>query len=472
MNEAFIISGEKRQELINADPKSAEIIRPILRGRDIKRYGYTFADLWLINTHNGIKEKNIKRIDVNDYPAIKEHLERFHSELFQRTDQGDTPYNLRNCVYMDDFNKRKIIYPETTQGAYFFLDDGNYYIDKTCFFMICNEPEYLLATLSSTLFEFAYKNIFSSIELGTSGYQYNKHALVKLPIVVPTKISKFDLSTIKNNVDYIFGQTDNHLKQDCIAEINHIIYKLYDISIEEQRYRMVLDALDDLPTVADAHDFAVLGAAGDLEFRRDGRCVQRERVVAHRVERFGHAGEKSLAVVGDSGDLAVHDLLGLNDLCAERLADALMSEADPQHGDLALGGGEDEFRHDPGAFGPTGTGGEDDRFRAHRHDFGDGDFPVAFHGDLRGGREEHVNEIVGEGVVIVEDEDHFQFSSILRSAAASFTALKIAAALFMVSSYSFSGTESNTIPAPACTESSPSRISSVRMVMARSRLPV
>ncbi|MFA7449155.1 MAG: type II restriction endonuclease, partial [Weeksellaceae bacterium] len=63
-NEAFIIDGKKKDELIAEDPKSAEIIRPILRGRDIKRYNYDFADLWLINTHNGVKEKGINRIFV------------------------------------------------------------------------------------------------------------------------------------------------------------------------------------------------------------------------------------------------------------------------------------------------------------------------------------------------------------------------------------------------------------------------
>lgn len=67
-NEAFIISGEKKDELIAKDPKCAEIIRPILRGRDIKRYGYTFPDLWLINTHNGVKEKGLGRVRIEDYP--------------------------------------------------------------------------------------------------------------------------------------------------------------------------------------------------------------------------------------------------------------------------------------------------------------------------------------------------------------------------------------------------------------------
>lgn len=100
-NEAFIINGEKRAELIAADPKSDEIIRPILRGRDIKRYGFESADMWLINTHNGIKEKGIKPINIEDYPAIRAHLDKYWNQLSKRADKGDTPYNLRNCAYME-----------------------------------------------------------------------------------------------------------------------------------------------------------------------------------------------------------------------------------------------------------------------------------------------------------------------------------------------------------------------------------
>jgi hypothetical protein len=99
-NEAFIIDGKKNDELIAEDPKSAEIIRPILRGRDIKKFVYDYADLWLINTHNGIKEKGVIPINVNNYPAIKKHLDNFYPKLAKRADKGDTPYNLRNCAYM------------------------------------------------------------------------------------------------------------------------------------------------------------------------------------------------------------------------------------------------------------------------------------------------------------------------------------------------------------------------------------
>ena len=81
-NEAFIISTEKRNEILNnctteeERRRTEELIRPILRGRDIKRYGYNWANLWLINTHNGVKGK-YPPIDINDYPAIKQHLDLY-----------------------------------------------------------------------------------------------------------------------------------------------------------------------------------------------------------------------------------------------------------------------------------------------------------------------------------------------------------------------------------------------------------
>ena len=78
LNEAFIISREIKETLISKDQKSAELIRPILRGRDIKRYGYDFADLWVINTHNGDKTKKIPPVNICDYPAIKAHLAQYY----------------------------------------------------------------------------------------------------------------------------------------------------------------------------------------------------------------------------------------------------------------------------------------------------------------------------------------------------------------------------------------------------------
>ncbi len=106
-NEAFIITTEKRDEILsncaNEDERKRtdELIRPILRGRDIKRYGYDWANLWLINTHNGIKGK-LDRIHIEDYPAVKAHLDQYWDKISTRADKGDTPYNLRNCAYLEE----------------------------------------------------------------------------------------------------------------------------------------------------------------------------------------------------------------------------------------------------------------------------------------------------------------------------------------------------------------------------------
>ena len=85
-NEAFVISTERRNEILSnclteeERKRTEELIRPILRGRDIKRYSYDWANLWLINSHNGIKGK-IPRIDIDEYPAVKAHLDKYWSKI-------------------------------------------------------------------------------------------------------------------------------------------------------------------------------------------------------------------------------------------------------------------------------------------------------------------------------------------------------------------------------------------------------
>ena len=117
--------------------------------------------------------------------------------------------------YWDDFSKPKIVYPETTQGAYFAIDNDSIFVDKTCFILITKVPKYIQSTLSSKLFEYAYRRIFSSIELVVSGFQYNKHALVKLPIYMP--IDDTVLSDLE--VYALYGINDserNLIESQCI----------------------------------------------------------------------------------------------------------------------------------------------------------------------------------------------------------------------------------------------------------------
>ena len=191
-NDAFIISTEKRDEILaNCQTEeerlcTAELIRPILRGRDIKRYGYDWANLWLINTHNGIK--GIKpRIDINDYPAVKAHLDQYWDKISKRADKGDTPYNLRNCAYLDDFFKPKIVWArlmrisksEIDSFTRFSKADAGYFVvDSLCFFT-GKDIDKLCTFLNSSLATYYYLKNIAILDNG--GMQMRQQYIEEIP---------------------------------------------------------------------------------------------------------------------------------------------------------------------------------------------------------------------------------------------------------------------------------------------------
>ena len=198
-NEAFIIDKTKKEEILanckteEERQRTGEIIRPILRGRDIKRYGYEFADLYLINTHNGVKEKGIKRIDIDDYPAIKAHLDSFYQQLEKRQDKGDTPYNLRNCAYIEDFSKQKIVYPNMTKFMPFLLDKKNFITNQKCFIMTGEKLAYLTAFFNSNIFKICYRDNFPDLQGGTRELSKIFFEQVKIPDVEDSIDIDFDI---------------------------------------------------------------------------------------------------------------------------------------------------------------------------------------------------------------------------------------------------------------------------------------
>ena len=216
-NEAFIISGEKRAELIKEDPKSAEIIRPILRGRDIRRYGYEFADLYLINTHNGIKSKNIPPVDINEYPAIKKHLDKYWDKISKRDDKGDTPYNLRNCIYTDLFLEQKIVYPcIMSKGPSYAIDiKGEYYVIAPGNIITGNNLLYLNDCLNSKIFYFALRKFYMG---GGIEGELKTNRLLILPIPLPNQncnvndeMLKQKLLLTNEEVNYIENEYQKYL---------------------------------------------------------------------------------------------------------------------------------------------------------------------------------------------------------------------------------------------------------------------
>ncbi len=246
-NEAFIIPTEKREEILNACKTQEErkrteaLIKPILRGKDIKRYSYEWADLWVINTHNGYTSNlkfEIPPIDIEKYPATKAHLDSHWDTIATRSDQGDTPYHLRNCAYLEDFEKEKIVYPETSQGAYFIYENSGIFLEKTAFMIVSDayNLKLLTALLNSKLTTFYFKNFCGGCILGKSGYQYNKHALEKILIPKITPENRELADKITDGVKQILALKEKDPKantQKLEKEIDALVYQLYNLTDEE-----------------------------------------------------------------------------------------------------------------------------------------------------------------------------------------------------------------------------------------------
>ena len=196
-NEAFIIDGTKKDELIKADNKNKEIIKPLLRGKDIKKYSYNFADKWLINIHNN------PPINIEEYPIIKEHLDKYYDKLAKRSDKGKTPYNLRNCAYLDKFEKTKIIYPDIANKLTFTFDDKGYYFNNTVYFLD-TDSKYIFAILNSKIINYYYG--FVSAQLGSKALRAFSVYIKQLPI---PKLQNTEL--YKKNIEYLLDMPQKEI---------------------------------------------------------------------------------------------------------------------------------------------------------------------------------------------------------------------------------------------------------------------
>ena len=233
-NDAFIISTEKRNEILancqteDERTRTAELIRPILRGRDIKRYSYDWANLWLINTHNGIKGK-IPRIQIENYPAIKAHLDQYWEKISTRADKGDTPYNLRNCAYMEDFSKPKIVWGEISDKSKFAFDFlGEYIPEATTFYLNGEYIEYLLTALNSSVSEWLFSKTGTTTGVGT--IRWKKYTIEQLIVAKPNyEQQKEHLAAFENL------KAGKMSISDFKDFSNKLMYKIYELTNEEIR---------------------------------------------------------------------------------------------------------------------------------------------------------------------------------------------------------------------------------------------
>lgn len=234
-NAAFIIDDDTRDALIAEDPRSEEIIKPVLRGRDIRRWRAQWAGKWLIDTHNGYGKEpdRIPPIEVSDYPAIKLYLDLFRDKLIKRQDKGRTPYNLRNCAYHEDFSKEKLIWMDMSPEARFAYSQDVLFCNDKGFILTGGALKYLCAILNSSLLTWLVKNV--ALTTGEGLAQWKKFTIEQLPIPkVPPKTRR----PLVRLVDRILGAKDSESDADISEEeeeIDRLIYELYGLTALEIR---------------------------------------------------------------------------------------------------------------------------------------------------------------------------------------------------------------------------------------------
>ena len=247
LNEAFIIDEATKDRLIMEDPKSGEIIKPMLRGRDIKRYGYIFSNLYMITVGFGIYTMLQKK-----YPAIYNHLSQFEDKLKSRGQckssrsgkQQSPDYpgqhhwleldNNLSEAQLSAFEEQKVIYSEIVREPQFYYDNSRaYYIEATGFYLSGDSLKYLTGLLNSKPVTAFFKLWYAGGGLGGSGLRYKKKFMVNLPIPKITTQNQHIATQIEALVDQVQLSEDDSERQEISNQIDQLVYQLYDLTSEE-----------------------------------------------------------------------------------------------------------------------------------------------------------------------------------------------------------------------------------------------
>ncbi|EKY4731567.1 Eco57I restriction-modification methylase domain-containing protein [Campylobacter jejuni] len=246
LNEAFIITTEKRNEILAnckdeaEKERTAKLIRKMLRGRDIKRYSYEWAGLWVIGTFPSLK------LDIEQYPALKQYLSQFLPRIEQSGEKGCRKKTSNkwfetqdNIAYYEEFEKEKIVYPNMNKEFIAFFDNEFFLLNQKCFILSHqsnNKKEllYLTALLNSNVNFYYFKQI--GAKLGASGYEMSKIFVEKLPIPkINSKNQKIadELINLADEILKAKEQDKNANTQELENKINSIVYKFYNLTEEE-----------------------------------------------------------------------------------------------------------------------------------------------------------------------------------------------------------------------------------------------
>jgi hypothetical protein len=251
-NDAFIIGKTKRQEILDnclttdERKRTDELIRPILRGRDIKRYAYEWADLYLLfipwhfPLHNDISvvgaSKNAELAFMRQYESLYDYLLQYKEELSNRN-RAETGiryewYALQRwgANYWEDFSKPKIIWIELVDRPSFALDNSGIMINNTVFFITGKYVHFLIAYLNSSLCDWQFGKICATSGMGTR--RWIKQYVEQICVPLPTNDHNLQMEKIIESLN----NASESAKIKIFSMIDDIIFALFDFTLEEQNY--------------------------------------------------------------------------------------------------------------------------------------------------------------------------------------------------------------------------------------------
>jgi hypothetical protein len=237
LNDAFVVDRAIRDRLITEHSSSAGVLKPFLRGRDVKRWRVDFADQYLIKIESSENKrhpwsdkpaKDAENLYAITYPAIHAFHQQFRGGLIKRSDQGRYFWELRSCAYWQEFEQPKIIAPAITDKVNYALDKNAYYSNDKTSILIPPSLAYTLAILNSSLSGWITQREFASKQGGF--FEFKPMYVSQIPIPVATPAEQAELEAL---VQDILENPNAANIADREAEINDRVYRLYSLTREE-----------------------------------------------------------------------------------------------------------------------------------------------------------------------------------------------------------------------------------------------